>query len=284
MISPGNYQQRLANLHLAKAIRQVSEMEEVPEKGESPQMLLKGIGLPKVLFICVGPHMENQSQREGEENGKKDHKERDERYLHVVASSAEAFADSDRKQWAKRMHYERMRSVSTKNYEQVCATERAFFATQAPGAVFGEGDGRVESKMVKRANIVPHWQTMHHCPHMHATASGTASIAGPESGTEARIGVFNHACETAAAFSVHTGFDRRARCFKCASVYLYHQDAASIRAEADMNGPHRSEPMYDWTAERTNRQRDGNGNGDGSLEIGPSCAEPLGHLLCSELM
>lgn len=150
----------------------------------------------------------------------------------------------------------------------------------------GESDGRAESTMVRRTNIVPHWRAMHHWPDSTASASdsGVASIAGSESGTETRIGVFNHACETAAAFSVLTGFERRARCFKCASVYLYRQDAGSICAEADMDGPHRSEPMYDWTAKGTAGQRDGNANGDGNLEIGPSCAEPLGHLLCSELM
>lgn len=72
-------------------------------------------------------------RRENTQNHK-DHKEKDERGVHVVASSTESFADFSRKQWAQRMQYERMRSVSTQNYKQVCATERAFFAAQKPGA------------------------------------------------------------------------------------------------------------------------------------------------------
>lgn len=239
-----------------------------------------------MLFICVGPHTDNQNRCEGKDNGKKGHKEKDERDVHVVASSIEAFADSDRTRWAQRMHLERMRSVSTQGYEQVCATERAFFTTLASGATLGGRDDKAESAKVKRANIIPHWRAMHHWPDSTASApaSGTTSIAGAQSGTEARIGVFNHACEIAGAFSVLTGLERRARCFKCASVYLYSQDAASTRAEADMDGPHHSEPVYDWTAKGTGVQRDGNDDGDGSLLIGPSCAEPLGHLLCSALL
>lgn len=260
-------------------------MEEVPGQGVSPNTFLRGIGLPKVLFICVGPHTDNQSQCEGKDDGKKGHEEKDERAaVHVVASSVEAFADSDRTRWAQRIHIERMRSVSTQKYAQVCATERAFFTTIASGTL-GGGDDKAESAIVKRTNI-PHWRAMHHWPNSttSAPASSTTSIAGAQSGTDARIGVFNHACETAGAFSVLTGFKRRARCFKCASVYLYSQDAASIRAEADMDGPHHSEPVYDWTAKGTGGERDGNDDGDGSLLIGPSCAEPLGHLLCSALM
>lgn len=128
-----------------------------------------------------------------------------------------------------------------------------------------------EMEGVRRANRIPYWLAMHHWP----DASPVTAGHGPM--TQARIGVFDHACETAGAFNVHTGFQRRARCFKCASIYLYNQDLDSIRAEADMNGPHRTEITYDWVADKSGEGNDGSSSG-------PTCAEALGHLLCSEIM
>jgi hypothetical protein len=306
---------------LAKAIREVLEVEEAPEqaesseflkmkeapgkakacgKAEAPKKLLRVIGLPKVLFICVGPHKHNKSEREDQGQDKTDENETEENEtaqngkvengkvhndhvypdIHVVASSTEAFADDERKRWAQQMQYERMRSVSVQNFKQVCATEREFFNTPAPTAPLGGRNGNPPSKMVRRANLIPYWQSMHHSP----DASVNASTDGPVPGPDARIGVFDHSCETAAAFHVVTGFKRRARCFKCESLYLYHRDRDSIRAEADMEGPHRSEPMYNWLPKGTSGQTDTTNQGGEMVLKGPSCAEPLCHLLCTELM
>jgi hypothetical protein len=107
---------------------------------------------------------------------------------------------------------------------------------------------------------------------------GAASAAG--AAQPGHIGVFNHAGETAGAFDILSGFQRRARCFKCQSVYLYHQDAESVRIEADMNGLHRTEVKYKG-ATKVKKPIDVVDTLHDLPEIGPSCAESLGHLLCS---
>lgn len=285
----------------AKDLRYEDEGDEKASKEvESRKELLREIGLPSVLFICIGPHkykqvkrkdqrkedenqvekVQDQGSHEGledhEENphedkdhDNKDHDDHVNAQWQVVASSGEAFLDVDLKKWAERMHNERMRSVSLQGYRQVCATERAFFRTPAPGPSDGSYEG--EQEKVRRANIIPHWQTLHHWP------NASSSTAGHGPGTEAHIGVFDHSCETAGAFNVHAGFKRRARCFKCQSIYLYHQDLDSIRAEADINGCYRTELTYDWTLGESD-------DWDDETSTGPTCAETLGHLLCSEIM
>ncbi|KAH8777383.1 hypothetical protein F5883DRAFT_639461 [Diaporthe sp. PMI_573] len=281
--------------------------EEVSEEAKPRKELLREIGLPSILFICVGPHKCNQGKNKDEKNGDEkaqdheDHEDHEDHQthgaheaheakayaerthdeknhgdhviVHVVASSGEIFADTRLKRWAERMHNERMRSASLQNYLQVCSTERAFFSAQPQESGDGTDDEQIrnDTEKVRRANIVPYWQTMHHWP------EASASTAGPGSETEARIGVFNHSNETAGAFSVSKGFKRRARCFKCMSIYLYRQDWDSISAEADMNGPHRTEITYDWTG-------DGSDDDDDENSTGPTCAEALGHLLCSEIL
>lgn len=223
---------------------------------------------------------------------------------HVVACSSEGFSDPNQKEWARSMHQKRMHYVSAEGYQQVCATERAFWMTprlesepnprpepslhdKVPGK---QREPRQRSRasptdgaeLVIRANYVPYWQTMHHWPDAVGSPYNSDMVATPAAPVHpGRIGVFNHADETSGAFDILAGFKYRARCFKCASVYLYHQDADFIRTEADMNGPHHTEPRYDEIAKGDILLGNSAENPNEPLVNGPSCAEALGHLLCS---
>lgn len=195
------------------------------------------------------------------------------------------------------MHQKRMHSVSGEGYHRVCVTERALWTASEPeldpgtnGKEKAEGanpsrDKKQQAKIggteaSRRANYIPYWQTMHHWPDAHGSPGDmvTQPAAGPAN--PSHVGVFNHAGETAGAFDVTAGFQYRARCFKCAAVYLYHQDNEFVRAEADINGLHRTEPRYDRIIKYKSLD-DGVDNLGGPLVYGPTCAEPLDHLLCS---
>lgn len=202
------------------------------------------------------------------------------------------------------MHQNRMHCVSGKGYQQVCVTERAFWTASEPEVKFdpvkngkekAEGDNSsrdkkqeaktgaartADTEASRRANCIPYWQAMHHWPDASGSPGIMVTQPAGRSANPSHIGVFNHAGETAGAFDVTAGFQYRARCFKCAAVYLYHQDNEFVRTEADMNGPHRTEPRYDRIIKYKHLD-DSVDSLTGPLVYGPTCAEPLGHLLCS---
>lgn len=243
-----------------------------------------------ILFICIGHHTQEEIDKSV--------------CRHIVACSAETFSEDIQKEWAQQMHQNRMHCVSVEGYQQVCVTERAFWTASKPEVELDPGaDGKEkaegansskgkkqqaktrgtqtgDTETTRRANYVPYWQTMHHWPDARGSPGDMVTKPAGESANPGHIGVFNHSDETAGAFDVMAGFQYRARCFKCASVYLYHQDNEFVRTEADMNGPHRTEPRYDRIT-KCEKLDDGADNLGEPLVYGPTCAEPLGHLLCS---